>query len=547
MAIQNIRFLLLSLLIIIVFLLFDFWETEKKDTYQNFQKVNVNENNFLEKNDSLNLLNKNLESKIMDSKNLPSYSNFINIKTDLYNVKIDLNGGNIVFLELLKYPISNFENSSGFILFDTSDIRNYYPQSGLLDEKDINFDLSNVRFFCKETNFIMDDSKNLYVDLNYITEKNIHFIKRYCFKANNYLINIEHIVINKSNESYYGYMYGKLKQTERQNNENFLMMSAKSYIGGAMYTPEKHYKKISFSDIKDNKKFNQQIFGGWIAMVEHYFLSAWIPSSFNESFYCSEKYNDYFYGLTYIYKAPLIVESGDTKSISADLYAGPQVAEDLKNISDGLKLTIDYGILWPIAQPIFWLLKKSYAFFENWGFAIIITTFIIKLLFYKLSASSYRSMGKMKSLQPRINLIKENCGDDKTKFSKAIMDLYKQEKVNPLGGCLSVLVQIPVFISLYYVLLESVELRHAKFIFWINDLSSNDPFYILPILMGISMYLQQKLNPVPIDPIQAKIMSIMPLMFSFLCFQFPSGLVLYWFVNNVLSILQQFFIVKNYN
>jgi YidC/Oxa1 family membrane protein insertase len=241
---------------------------------------------------------------------------------------------------------------------------------------------------------------------------------------------------------------------------------------------------------------------------------------------------------------PVTVAPQAQKTISAQLFAGPEITSILKQVSPGLELTVDYGVLWPICQPIFWVLKNIHNVIGNWGLAIIFTTLIIKLLFFKLSAASYRSMGNMKKIQPKMEQLKERYGDDKQEFGKAVMELYKREKVNPLGGCLPILVQIPVFIALYYVLLESVELRHAPFMLWIHDLSAKDPYYVLPILMGLSMLVQQKLSPAPPDPVQAKVMMAMPIVFTFLFVQFPAGLVLYWVVNNVLSILQQWYITK---
>ncbi|HQW58105.1 MAG TPA: membrane protein insertase YidC, partial [Gammaproteobacteria bacterium] len=240
----------------------------------------------------------------------------------------------------------------------------------------------------------------------------------------------------------------------------------------------------------------------------------------------------------------LTVGRGEEKSIKAQLYAGPEITEDLGKLAPGLELAVDYGILWPICQPIFWLLKKAFQLTSNWGLAIILTTIIIKALFYKLSASSYRSMGNMRKLQPKLEALKQRFGDDKQKYSQGMMELYKKEKINPLGGCLPVLVQIPVFIALYYVLLGSVELREAPFYCCITDLSGKDPYYVLPILMGLSMLVQQKLSPAPPDPVQAKVMMLMPVVFTVLFLNFPSGLVLYWFVNNVLSIAQQWFITR---
>ena len=240
----------------------------------------------------------------------------------------------------------------------------------------------------------------------------------------------------------------------------------------------------------------------------------------------------------------IVVEPKQKASISGQFYLGPELADELKPLAPGLELTVDYGILWPISIVLIWVLKKIYEVIGNWGFAIVGVTLLIKLAFYKLSASSYRSMGNMRRLQPKIQALKEQMGEDKQQFGQAMMALYRKEKINPLGGCLPILVQIPVFIALYYVLLESVELRQSPFIFWLQDLSAKDPFYVLPILMGISMFVQQKMSPAPPDPLQAKMMMFMPVLFTVLFLNFPSGLVLYWVVNNILSMTQQWYISR---
>jgi YidC/Oxa1 family membrane protein insertase len=316
-----------------------------------------------------------------------------------------------------------------------------------------------------------------------------------------------------------------------------------TYQGGALYTPDKKFKKIKYKEM-DEGPFAQTITGGWAAMVEHYFISAWIPSE--------DAQNEYF---TYAIDGPktynigaktgVAVPAGSQGVVKGQLYIGPETTDVLKEISPGLELTVDYGILWPVSQLIFYLLKKIHGVVGNWGWSIILVTIFIKALFYKLSAASYRSMGHLRRVQPKIEQLKERCGEDKQKFSQSMMELYRKEKINPLGGCLPILVQIPVFIALYYVLLESVELRQAPFMLWLQDLSSKDPYYVLPLLMGGSMLLQQRLSPSPPDPMQAKMLMLMPIVFTFLFLSFPSGLVLYWVANNVLSITQQYFIMRN--
>ena len=352
---------------------------------------------------------------------------------------------------------------------------------------------------------------------------------------------MEYLIYNKGKEDYKGSFYARLKRKAGKDTSGGFL-GVQTFTGAAIHTPETPYKKISFKDIAD-KPLEESVQGGWAAMVEHYFVSAWVPSSGVTSQYQTNSLEHDIYSVGFV-ESVLTVGRGEEKSIKAQLYAGPEITEDLGKLAPGLELAVDYGILWPICQPIFWLLKKAFQLTSNWGLAIILTTIIIKALFYKLSASSYRSMGNMRKLQPKLEALKQRFGDDKQKYSQGMMELYKKEKINPLGGCLPVLVQIPVFIALYYVLLGSVELREAPFYFWITDLSGKDPYYVLPILMGLSMLVQQKLNPAPPDPVQAKVMMLMPVVFTVLFLNFPSGLVLYWFVNNVLSIAQQWFITR---
>jgi YidC/Oxa1 family membrane protein insertase len=311
-----------------------------------------------------------------------------------------------------------------------------------------------------------------------------------------------------------------------------------TFTGVGVYTEKEKFHKITFSDIEKGKaSYPKTSEDGWIAMLQHYFLGAWLPKNGTpREFYARRVDNLTAAGV--IVPAPK-VEPGATATVSVPLYAGPQEQDKLAKLAPGLDLSVDYGWLTIIAVPLFWLLSWFYQWVGNWGVAIIILTVIIKLLFYPLSEASYRSMAKMRVLAPKLQRLKEQYGEDRQRMQQAMMEMYKTEKINPLGGCLPIVVQIPVFIALYWVLLASVELRHAPFMLWINDLSRPDPWFILPLLMGSTMIIQTRLNPVPPDPIQAKVMKIMPVAFSVFFFFFPAGLVLYWLVNNVLSIAQQ--------
>ena len=318
-------------------------------------------------------------------------------------------------------------------------------------------------------------------------------------------------------------------------------MNLATYFGAAIATPAKPFDKIAFKTI-DEKSLNQEVKGGWAAMIQHYFITAWVPPKDAVSTYYTKKTSDGLYTIGMIGQ-PLVAAPGSSTSVEAKLYTGPAIADQLEKTSEGLKLTIDYGWFWFISDIIFWMMQKIYDVVGNWGWSIVLVTVVIKLMFYYLSAKSYRSMSSLKKLQPRIEALKQRFGDDKQKMTQATLELYREHKVNPMSGCLPILIQIPVFIALYWVLVESVQLRQAPFIFWIHDLSRHDPYYVLPLLMGVSMFLQQRLNPPPPDPMQAKIMMLMPIVFTFLFANFPAGLMLYWFVNNTLSFLQQWHVM----
>lgn len=470
--------------------------------------------------------------------------NKVSVSTDVLNLTIDLHGGDVVRVELPHYPQELKPDTAGFVLLDNSgeSDRFYVAQSGLLSE--VGPDSAKrgrALYSTSKADYKLTGDK-LAVDLRYRTETGVDIIKRLSFSKGSYVVEVEYLISNQGSAEYKGSLFGRLRRTRPSEQEASILNPMRSYTGAAVTTPEKKYQKLTFDDM-DKKSFKQFVQGGWAAVVEHYFTSAWVPPSEAKNYYQSEVFADKSYGVGFVGEQ-VVVPAGGKDTVTAKLYVGPRITDTLKELAPGLDLTIDYGMLWWLCQPIFLLLKQLFTWVGNWGIAIILITCSIKLLFFRLSATSYRSMGNMKKLQPRIEALKQRCADDKQQFSQAVMELYRKEKVNPFGGCLPMLVQIPVFISLYYVLLESVELRHAPFALWIADLSAKDPFFVLPILMGASMLLQQKMNPAPADPVQAKVMMAMPIVFTVIFLNFPAGLVLYWVVNNVLSIAQQWFITR---
>ncbi len=363
--------------------------------------------------------------------------------------------------------------------------------------------------------------------------------KIYTFHRNSYVIDVTYEIKNDSTTAITPSVYYQIIH-DNESNQGSKMMP--TFTGGAYYTNEDKYKKLSFGDM-EKEDLSKEVKDGWVGLVQHYFVSAWIPKDGLARKFYTTKLTDKFYSIGTI--SPLApVNVGTTATIPARLYAGPQTQNDLAAAAPGLEYAVDYGWLTIIAKPLFWLLSKIYHYVGNWGVAIILLTVLIKAAFFRLSAASYRSMAQMRELAPRLQSMKEKFGDDKQKMQQAMMELYKTEKINPLSGCLPILMQMPVFIALYWMLSAVVELRHAPFFGWIHDLSAVDPYYILPLLMGATMIIQTYLNPAPTDPIQAKVMKIMPIVFSIFFFFFPAGLVLYWLVNNVLSIAQQWYINK---
>ena len=463
---------------------------------------------------------------------------FVKVVTDVYTLEIDSKGGDIRQLKLRQYPESSTAMDEEFELLSSKESRYHIAQSGLLSSDSAAPNHHAIYRVEQDEYELKDGSDEVVVNL-YWEENGVKVKKVLTFKRDSYVIDVEHFV-SSANSSWTGSQYRQLTRGEAdtRNESSFIY----TYTGGVVYNDEIKYEKIDFSDIMDND-LKLDMKGGWVAMIQHYFLSAWIPDQLESNFTYSRNPNPnrYILGM----RSPAInIAAGDQARFHSRLVAGPKLPNRLEGIAPGLELTVDYGILTILAKPLYWLLEKFHGIFNNWGWAIIFLTITVKLLFYKLSETSYRSMAKMRKVAPRLQALKERYGEDRQRMSQAMMQMYKEEKINPLGGCLPIVVQIPVFIALYWVLLESVEMRNAPFALWITNLSEQDPYFILPVLMGISMFIQQKLNPAPMDPMQQKIFQFLPIVFTVFFLFFPSGLVLYWVVNNTLSIAQQYVITK---
>jgi YidC/Oxa1 family membrane protein insertase len=449
------------------------------------------------------------------------------VRTDLYVAEIAALGGDLIRLELNKHPDSA-DKSKPFLLFDNGEKHIYLGQSGLIGEGLPNHKL--VWRLPAGEHSLKEGEKELRLTLEALAADGKKITKTYVFHRGSYEIELMQQGMPAGTPTYYQ-MTRDGKPTEGSQGG---MMGVTTFTGPAVYTEAEKFQKIEFADIEKNKaKFAQKADNGWLALVQHYFVAAWLPPAQAEREFYMRKVGDN------LYSAGVIMAADAEGKSAMKLYAGPQEQTNLEKIAPGLELVVDYGWLTMIAAPLFWVLGMIHNLTGNWGWSIIGLTMLLKAAFFPLSAASYKSMAKMKVLTPKLMKLKETFGDDKQRLNQEMMELYKKEKVNPLGGCLPVLVQIPVFIALYWVLLGTVEMRNAPWLGWITDLSVKDPFYVLPLIMGATMFIQTKLNPTPPDPIQAKVMLFMPVMFTFMFLWFPAGLVLYWTVNNVLSIAQQ--------
>ncbi len=475
--------------------------------------------------------------------NLPSPTTprLVSIYTDTLELQIDMVGGDITYLALPQYLRELDGPDDPFVLMQNEPSRSYVAQSGLIGANGIDSS-SRAQYRSTATSYTMADSQDsLSVDLVTSTDNGVEIIKRFTFERGSHLIEISYLVTNNSGQVWQANLFGQLKRDSYPDPSDAGGFT-RNFLGFATTSEEDPYIKIEFEDIDDGiPAFDMT--GGWMAFSQHYFLSAWIPDADQQHNFSTRKNNANQYIGGFVSPA-FSVSDGSTATETVRLYAGPTNQNTLAELAPNLNLTIDYGILWFLASPIYWLLTHIEPFVGNFGVAIILLTVFIKAVFYKLTETQYKSMAGMRRLMPKIQQLKESYGDDKAKLQKATMELYKKEKINPFNGCLPMLVQMPVFIALYWMLMRSVELRHAPFILWIEDLSVMDPYFILPLLMCASMYLQTSLSPPPGDPTQAKVMKMMPLIMGIFFLWFPAGLVLYWLVNSVLGILQQWYITR---
>ena len=468
--------------------------------------------------------------------------NFITAQNDVIEIVIDPIGGDIVSGLLLTHFDKKLEDGGQpFPILQNSRDNTYVARSGLIGPSGTDTAEGRPRFSIASTNFVLnDDQDTLTIDL-VLNDSGVRIVKRFTLSRNSYDIGVQYIINNGSSSDWNGTFYGQIKRDAKPPVTDVSGFSMQPFLGAALRQPEKNYAKFDFSDIED-ESVKTSIEGGWVAMVQHYFITAWIPPADELNNFTLRKLSNQDMYLLSFTGAPISVPVGESANYKASFYIGPKDQDALIGMAEYLDRTLDYGFLWILAEPIFKAMKMIHSVIGNWGWTIILLTLGIKLILYPLSAASLKSMAKMRNLQPQMLRLKELYGDDRQKMSQETMSLYKKEKVNPAGGCFPMLLQMPVFISLYWVLMESVEIRHAPWIFWIQDLSAKDPYFVLPIIMGASMLFMQKLQPAPTDPMQAKIMQIMPIAFTFLFMGFPSGLVLYWTVNNLLSMAQQWFV-----
>ena len=469
-----------------------------------------------------------------------THGTFTTVVTDLLTVEISHKGGTIINAYLNEYP-KELKSEEKFQLLSNSPDRIFHAQSGLIPAEQMPTHQSE--YTSERQEYFLQGNSELIVPLIWKGDNGVVVTKKYHFKPDSYIVEVDYLISNNSNTDQIVSSYTQLSHGSEEESGGGFMMGMQNFSGGATYNDEEIFEKIDFEDFDSSPKTTS--IGGWAAMIQHYFFAAWIPND-DETHTYSTKSSRGNYLLTTVNPSSKIA-AGTTASLGKNqLYIGPKEHVRLELLAPGLDKTVDYGWLFIIAKPVAIFLHWIYSFIGNWALSIIVLTLIIKLAFYKLSEKSFRSMAGMKKLAPRLQKIKETYKDDKQKIGKKTMELYKSEKINPAAGCLPILVQIPVFISIYWVLIEMVELRQTPFLY-LPDLSMKDPYFILPLIMGASMWFQQRLNPPPADPIQAKIMMMLPVVFTVFFLWFPSGLVLYWVTNNVLSITQQVYINKKIN
>jgi YidC/Oxa1 family membrane protein insertase len=563
---DNIRFILVVTFSMLIFMLWQAWEQDYGPKPE--VAAIVNPEGAKSKEDlpisatPEQALSASQEPVLTTNTTLAAVTKTVKVKTDVIALEIDLQGGTVTNLDLLNYPIEKSNtvvdslrkmigmevlkaSSVPVRLFNNNPENIFIAQSGLIaDSGSANASDHYTVFKSEQDSYALQPGQDsMQVPLTWTDNNGLVITKLFTFKRGNYEIVLEQNVKNNTGKVWAGRQYSQLLRTpDTTSKGNMLTGGMRAYNGGVIYTEKNKYQKVSFDDMAD-ETLDVVSKGGWTAMIQHYFASAWIPPVDQENHFYTKELKDGRYVIG-TYSPSVSVEANSSANFSSQLFAGPKIQPMMEKVATGLELTVDYSVLTFIGKPIYWLLNKIHSFIGNWGVAIIGVTFCIKLLFFPLSQASFKSMAKMRKVQPRLKELQERYADDRPRFNNEMMALYKKEKVNPLGGCLPILIQIPVFMALYWVLSETIEFRQAPFMLWIQDLSIQDPFYILPIIMGISMKIQQSLNPAPIDPIQAKVMKMFPIVFTVFFLFFPAGLVLYWVINNTLSIIQQTYITK---
>ncbi len=560
---DNIRFILVVTFSMLIFMLWQAWEQD----YGPKPEVAIVSPDVTKAKEDLPITATPLQAESASQEPVLSavvapVNKIVKIKTDVIALEIDMQGGTVTNLDLLNYPIEKANtvvnslrkligmevpeaNSAPVRLFNNDPENIFIAQSGLIAEGGSTTAPNHYTVFkSDQDSYVLQPGQDsLQVPLTWADKSGLVITKLFTFKRGAYEIILDQKVKNNSGKVWSGRQYSQLLRTpDTTSKGNMLTGGMRAYNGGVIYTEKNKYQKISFDDMAD-ETLDVVSKGGWTAMIQHYFASAWIPPADQENHFYTKELKDGRYVIG-TYSPSVSIEANSTVNFTSQLFAGPKIQPMMEKVATGLELTVDYSVLTFIGKPIYWLLNKIHSFIGNWGVAIMGVTFCIKLLFFPLSQASFKSMAKMRKVQPRLKELQERYADDRPRFNNEMMGLYKKEKVNPLGGCLPILVQIPVFMALYWVLSETIEFRQAPFMLWIQDLSIQDPFYILPIIMGISMKIQQSLNPAPIDPIQAKVMKMFPIVFTVFFLFFPAGLVLYWVINNTLSIIQQTYITK---
>ncbi|WP_027251743.1 membrane protein insertase YidC [Photobacterium halotolerans] len=523
------RNILLIALLFVSFLLFQQWNTDTSTQPQNQTAAQSATTQG------------DVPSHSGESQTIPGPSSsdkLIHIRTDVLDLTVDTLGGDIVEARLLAYD-NELDSSDPFVLLKNEPAHQYIAQSGLIGANGIDSTAGRAQLTAAGTDFVLADGQDeLVVPLTY-SKDGIEYTKTFTLTRDSYAVDVSYTINNQSDAPATVQMYAQLKQTLLDDGGSLTMPT---YRGGAYSADDEKYKKYSFDDMVD-KNLNLSMKQGWAAMMQHYFVSAWIPRTDDTSNLFSRTSQGQ--GYIGVRLPSTTVAPGTEQTLTATLWSGPKLQDKLEATATNLNLTADYGWLWFIASPLHKLLSIIHDFVANWGIAIIILTFIVRGVMFPLTKAQYTSMAKMRMLQPKLQAMRERFGDDRQRMSQEMMEMYKKEKVNPLGGCLPLILQMPIFIALYWALMESVELRHAPFFGWIHDLSAQDPYYVLPILMGVTMFLIQKMSPTTVtDPMQQKIMTFMPVLFTGFFLFFPAGLVLYWLVSNIVTLIQQYIIFK---